>query len=52
LNGLLGLVGMIVSAVILLTARFSHAGKVCSGDYLPDGDRTEEELEIYDIFLG
>jgi len=43
---------MIISAVLLLTARFSHAGKVCSGGYLPEGDRTEEELEIYDITLG
>jgi len=52
LTKLISMVGMIVSVVLFLTARYSHSGKVCSGGYLPDGERTEEELETYDIFLG
>jgi hypothetical protein len=43
---------MIVTPVLLFPTRFSHAGMVCAGYYLPDGDRTEEENETYDIFLG
>jgi hypothetical protein len=40
---------MIVTAVLFMTARFTHPGMVCSGHYLSDEERTDEEKDTYDI---
>ena len=43
---------MIVTAVLMMKARFSHTGMVCGGHYLSGEERTDEEKETYDIELG
>ena len=41
---------MIVTAVLMMKARFSHTGRVCGGHYLSSEERTDEEKETYDHY--